>query len=232
MRSWLQQPAEWAAIQKGDQFMFRNQMTHSGFPGEELAMGKALNSDMAAMHLAVVPSVLGIVLPAAPNPIADRDDQYSTGIHIDAAVRSQLRKLLDQHLADTLDLLSQTKQAHWNATGMYFHQFHKLFDRLAKDLDDHANFIAKRITALGGVAKATVRTAAADSRLPELPLDLGDGKCTVGLLEARYAQLAQTTREAIDEVLRLGDADTSNLLTRTSLDLDQARWFLEAHLRA
>lgn len=212
--------------------MFRNEMTHSGFPGEELAISKALNCDMASMHLAVVPSVLRMVLPAAPNPIADRDEQYPASIHIDAAVRSRLRKLLDQHLADTLDLLSQTKQAHWNATGMYFYQFHKLFDRVAKDLDDHANAIAKRITALGGIAKATVRTAAADSRLPELPLDLGDGKCTVALLEARYAQLAQTTRKAIDEAIRLGDADTSNLFTSASVDLDRARWFLEAHLRA
>lgn len=77
-----------------------------------------------------------------------------------------------------------------------------------------------------------MRTAAADSRLPELPLALGDGKCTVGLLEERYARLAQATRKAIDEAIRLGDADTSNLFTCASLDLDQARWFLEAHLRA
>jgi starvation-inducible DNA-binding protein len=216
---------------KGDHFVLLNKMIHSGFSGEELAMSKALNSDMAAMHLAAVPSALCIVLTAAPNPIADRDDQYSTSIHIDAAVHSELRKLLNQHLADTLDLLSQTKQAHWNAAGMHFHQFHKLFDRLAKDLEDHANVIARRITALGGVAKGTVRTAASDSRLPELPLDLGDGKCTVGLLEERYAQLAQTTRKAIDEAIKLGDADTSNLFTRASLDLDQALWFLEAHLR-
>ena len=177
-------------------------------------MSNTLNSDMAAMHLAVLPDALCITLAAAPNPIADGDDQYPTSIHIDAAVRSKLRKLLNQHLADTLDLFSQTKQAHWNAEGMHFHQFHKLFDRLAKDLEDHANVIAKRITALGGVAKATVRTSAADSRLPELPLDLGDGKCTVGLLEERYAQLARTTRKAIDEAIRLGDADTANLFIR------------------
>jgi starvation-inducible DNA-binding protein len=185
-------------------------------------MSEALNGDMPAMNLVVVPD----------NPIMDRHDRYPTSINIDAAVRSKLRKLLNQHLADTFDLFSQTKQAHWNATGMHFHQFHKLFDRLAKDLEDHANVMAKRITALGGIAKGTARTAASDSRLPELPLDLGDGKCTVGLLEERYAQLAQTTRKAIDEAIRLGDADTSNLFTRAARDLDQARWFLEAHLRA
>ena len=40
------------------------------------------------------------------------------------------------------------------------------------------SIIAQPIGTLGGVAKGTVRTAAADSRLPELPLDVGNGKCT------------------------------------------------------
>jgi starvation-inducible DNA-binding protein len=194
-------------------------------------MSNALNGDVAVVDLAVVPEAPCITLADALDLIPNRDE-YSISIPIDTAARLQLRKLLDEHLADTLDLLSQTKQAHWNATGMHFHQFHKLFDRLAKDLDDHANVIAKRITALGGVAKATVRTAAAGSRLPELPLELGDGKCTVELLEARYAQLARTTREAVDEAISLRDADTAKLFTRAARDLDQARWFLEAHLRA
>jgi starvation-inducible DNA-binding protein len=195
-------------------------------------MSEALNDDMAAMDLAVVAGSPCIASAAAPDPVADRDDRYPESIDIDAAVRSEVRELLNQHLADALDLLSQTMQAHLNATATHFHQFHKLFDRLATDLENHANGIAKRITALGGVAQGTVRTAAADSRLAELPLDLGDGKCTVGLLEERYAQLAQTTRTAIDEAIRLGDADTANLFTRAARDLDQARWFLEAHLRA
>jgi len=194
-------------------------------------MSKALNGDMTAMDLAVVPSASCIMLAAAPNAIPDQDDQSPSSIHIDAAVRSTLRKLLNQHLADTFDLFSQTKHAHWNATGIHFRQFHKLFDRLAEDLEDHTGIIAQRIATLGGVAKATVRTAAADSRLPELPLDLGDGMCTVTLLEERYTQLAQATRKGIDKAIRLGDADTADLFTRIARDLDQALWFLEAHLR-
>ena len=193
-------------------------------------MSKALNGDTTAMDLAVLPGAFCIMLAAAPDPIPDRYYQYPTSIHIDTAVPSKLRKLLNQHLADTFDLFSQTKQAHWNAEGMHFYQFHKLFDRLAKDLEDHAKVIAKRITALGGVAKGTV--AATDSRLPGLPLNLGDGKCTVRLLEERYTQLVQTTRKAIGEAISLGDADTAHLFTRVSRDLDQALWFLEAHLRS
>ena len=195
-------------------------------------MSKTLNGNTAAMALTGVPNALCIMLAAAPDPIPDRDEQYLTSTNIDAAARSELRKLLNQHLADTCDLFSQTKQAHWNAAEVHFYQFHKLFHRLAEELEDHADIIAKRITALGGVARGTARTAAADSRLPELPLTLGDGRCAVELLAERYAQLAQATRKAIDDAIRLGDADTSNLFARASRDLDQAVWFLEAHLRA
>jgi starvation-inducible DNA-binding protein len=159
-------------------------------------------------------------------------NDYPTSINIDAAVRSELRGLLNQHLADMVDLFSQTKQTHWNAKGMHFYQFHKLFDRLAEELEDHVDTIAQRITTLGGVAVGTVRTAAADSRLPELPLDLGDGQCTVGLLVERYAKLAETTRNASADAKRLGDADTSELFICLSCDLGKALWFLDAHLRA
>ena len=194
-------------------------------------MSKALNGDMAAMDLAVVRGARCITLAAAPGPLPDGDNRHPSSINIDAAARSKLRKLLNQHLADTFDLFSQTKQVHWNTRSMHFYQFHKLFDRLTQDLEDHANVIAKRIAALGGAAKGTVRTTAADSRLPELPLDLGDGKHTAALVEERYAQLAHTTRKAIAEAIRLGDDDTSNVFIRMARDLDQARWFLEVHLR-
>src|ERR1700694_5351693 len=69
------------------------------FPRKELPLSKSVNGDMTAMDLAVVPSASCIMLAAAPNAIPDQDDQSPSSIHIDAAVRSTLRKLLNQHLA-------------------------------------------------------------------------------------------------------------------------------------
>jgi starvation-inducible DNA-binding protein len=157
---------------------------------------------------------------------------YHTSMDIDALTRAKLGQLLNQHLADTFDLFSQTRQVHWNAKSAHFYQFHRLFDRLAKDLAEHTDAIAERLGALGAVAKGTTRRCAADSRLPELPLELGDGQRTVTLLVERYAQLARTAREASAEAEKLGDTDTSNLLAGVSCDLDEALWFLEVHLRA
>ena len=71
---------------------------------------------------------------------------------------------------------------------------------------------------------------AADSRLPELPLASHDGLKLVSALADRYAALGATTRAAIETSGRAGDADTSDLFTGISRELDKALWFLEAHL--
>ena len=65
--------------------------------------------------------------------------------------------LLNQQLADTFDLYSQVKQAHWNVKGPQFIALHELFDRLAGELQAHVDLIAERATALGGKALGTVR---------------------------------------------------------------------------
>src|ERR1044071_2135764 len=96
---------------------------------------------------------------------------YKTSIDLPAEVREQVITLLNQHLADTFDLYSQTKQAHWNVKGPQFFQLHELFDKLADQLQDFADVIAERVTALGGTALGTVRMSAAASRLPEYPVD-------------------------------------------------------------
>ena len=47
----------------------------------------------------------------------------------------------------------------------------------------------------------------------------------------RYAALAASSRQAIDTADEAGDADTADLFTQLSRDLDKWLWFLEAHLQ-
>jgi starvation-inducible DNA-binding protein len=145
-------------------------------------------------------------------------------------VRQKAIALLNQHLADTFDLYSQTKQAHWNVKGMQFFQLHELFDTLAAAVADDSDLIAERATALGGTALGTARMSAAASRLPEYPLDVVDGRQHVEALTARFANLANTSRAAIDAAASFGDADTADVFTEVSRRLDKHLWFLEAHL--
>src|SRR5262245_51051904 len=123
---------------------------------------------------------------------------HKTSIDLDAETRQQAIELLNQQLADTFDLYSQTKQAHWNVKGMHFIQLHELFDKLAAELLEHVDTIAERSTALGGTALGTARMSAAKSRLPEYSEDIFEGRESVEALVERYADLAATTRAAID----------------------------------
>jgi len=145
-------------------------------------------------------------------------------------VRGKAITLLNQQLADTTDLYSQTKQAHWNVKGMHFYQLHELFDTLADAVEEYVDVIAERATALGGTALGTVRMSAAASRLPEYPVDAVDGRQHVEALTTGFAALAKTSRAAIDTAASFGDADTADVFTEVSRGLDKHLWFLESHL--
>jgi starvation-inducible DNA-binding protein len=156
---------------------------------------------------------------------------YRTSIDLDGETRSQVIDILNQQLADTFDLYSQTKQAHWNVKGPEFFQLHELYDQLATTVLGHVDTIAERATALGGTANGTARQAAAGSRLPDYPDDATGSKDSLQAMVERYAALAATTRAAIDATDNLGDIDTSDLFTAVSRDIDKSLWFLEAHLQ-
>jgi starvation-inducible DNA-binding protein len=155
---------------------------------------------------------------------------YPTHIDLASDVRFQVTSLLNQTLAATLDLKTQTKQAHWNVKGMDFFQLHEMFDEIAGELEEYVDMVAERVTALGGTALGTARIAAANSILPEYDLDAVDGAEHVAALAERFAAYAQHVRDAIGQTDSLGDADTADLYTEISRTIDKRLWFLEAHL--
>jgi starvation-inducible DNA-binding protein len=155
---------------------------------------------------------------------------FPTHNTLSAEIRAKAVSLLNQHLADTFDLMSQTKFAHWNVKGPHFYQLHLLFDKLAETLEEHVDEIAERTTALGGIAMGTARQAAASSRILEFPAAIHKGMDVVAALVERYAALGKTVRTAIDEADEFGDLDTADLFTQVSRDLDQSLYFLESHL--
>ena len=156
---------------------------------------------------------------------------FETAVDLPTRTRVAMIGLLNQELADTADLYSQTKQAHWNVKGIHFYQLHLLFDQLAEKRQGEADELAERATELGGYALGTVRMAAASSRLPEIPTDINAGVDYVRALVERYGIHANNTRAAIDEADEAGDKDTADLFTEISRELDKDLWFLQAHLQ-
>ena len=156
---------------------------------------------------------------------------FSTRIDLPEGDRHAVVELLNQRLAETADLYSQVKQAHWNVKGLDFFQLHELFDTLAAELFPFIDQVAERVTALGGLAHGTARMAASTSGLPEYPLSAIDGTAHLKALIERYAHYTSAVRESIDKADDHNDKTTADLFTEISRTVDKQLWFLEAHLQ-
>ncbi len=156
---------------------------------------------------------------------------FETGNDLPIHLRATMITLLNQQLADTFDLYSQVKQAHWNVKGMHFMQLHLFFDDLAGKLIESADELAERVTALGGTALGTARLAAANSQLPEFPVEIVEGKQVVEVVAQRYSAYGSANRAAIGTAAEHGDQDTADLFTEISRMIDKHLWFIQAHLQ-
>ena len=145
--------------------------------------------------------------------------------------RQALIALLNQRLADSTDLRTQVKWAHWNVKGMHFIQVHELFDSIAGHLEEQTDTLAERVTTLGGVANGTVREAAAKSGLKEADLEASNAESMLKFLVHNVAHHANAMRTAVQESDDLGDAITADVFTQLTRELDKDLWFLEAHLQ-
>src|SRR5437016_1251796 len=153
--------------------------------------------------------------------------QYETENDIPKAVRGELVEILNQQLADIIDLQTQLKQAHWNVKGPHFIGLHELFDKIAEDVENYVDLIAERIVQLGGIAEGTVRVAAARSRLDEYPLDIADGTVHIEAVARVLSTFGREARMTIDETQGLDDADTADIFTEVSRAIDKWLWFVE-----
>ncbi|MGF1466438.1 MAG: DNA starvation/stationary phase protection protein Dps [Sandaracinaceae bacterium] len=147
-------------------------------------------------------------------------------------VRTPMIQLLNERLADTLDLYMQSKQAHWNVEGPSFIALHELFDDVADHAAEWADTVAERVRALGGTAEGTRQAVTERSTLPEYPRDLSSGRGHVDRLAAALADYGAKVRRAIDAADEVGDKDTADLFTEVSRGVDKDLWFVEAHLGA
>ena len=157
---------------------------------------------------------------------------FETENDISQERRAELNTLMNQRLADAVDLQAQMKQAHWNVKGPHFIGLHELFDQIDEAVESYVDLIAERIVQLGGIAEGTVRVAAGRSRLEEYPLDIADGQAHVEAVAKALSTFGHEARETIDQAEELGDADTADIFTEVSRGIDKWLWFVEAHSQA
>ena len=173
----------------------------------------------------------------SPQRAADQDTErrardtklYPTKNDLPESARVEAVRLLNQRLAESIDLQTQCKQAHWNVKGPTFIALHKLFDEINEDVEEYVDLIAERIVQLGGIAEGTVGVVAERSSLIDYPLTLSTGAEHVAALSDALAGFGRIARVGIEEMNELEDADSADILTEISRGLDKWLWFVEAH---
>lgn len=155
---------------------------------------------------------------------------YKTPSQLPEPVRFEIAKLLNERLADGLDLHSHIKVAHWNVRGPQFPSLHPLFEQFATQLAVHNDATAERAVTLGALAVGTARQVAAGSKLPEYPAqttrDLDHVRALVERIEQYLAGVRDTRKLAIER----GDDETVDLLTGIVAEFEKNAWFLRATL--
>lgn len=145
-------------------------------------------------------------------------------------VRTQMVELLNQRVADSVDLMLQAKQAHWNVRGVSFVELHELFDRVAEATAEYMDLLAERVAQLGGQVLGTARVAALRSSLPEYPLQITRGREHVEALSSAMSGFGKEMRRAISSANEANDLDTADVFTEVSRGIDKLLWLVEVHL--
>lgn len=145
-------------------------------------------------------------------------------------IRKPIVKLLNASLADAIHLSLHAKQAHWNVKGPHFFFLHELFDRVYEASVGWIDSLAERAVQLGGAADGTLEGVQKRTKLSGYNVDWTTGREHLEALSDSLAILGKEVRSAIQEAAELGDADTADLLTEISREVDKMLWFNESHL--
>lgn len=163
---------------------------------------------------------------------SDDTKLFSTKNDLPEDKRVEVIGLLNQRLAEAIDLQTQCKQAHWNVKGPSFIGLHKLFDDVNADVESYVDLIAERVVQLGGVAEGTIGAVETRSKLPDYPIGIATGAEHVAALSDALAAFGRAARITIEEMNDLEDSGSADVLTEISRGVDKWLWFVEAHQQA
>jgi starvation-inducible DNA-binding protein len=146
------------------------------------------------------------------------------------AQAESVNQILQERLADLIDLSLTLKHVHWNVNGPGFIAFHEMMDGQTEVVRDLVDALAERITTMGGVA-AGLTGEVAQMRSQNIDYALGRAPVAahLGALDQTYARVCAAHREAAAEI---GETDlvSQDLVVGQTAKLDLNHWFVRAHL--
>jgi starvation-inducible DNA-binding protein len=137
---------------------------------------------------------------------------------------------LQLRTVEAIDLYNAARVAHWNVRGMSFGPLHDLFGKVANGLSDHADTLAERAVALGGIVDADSRAIAEGSTLTEYPKDLSNGEDHCRALFAMMREYVANLYASAKDIDDAGDPMTFDVITGVVLDVEKLAWMIGAHV--
>src|SRR3989442_15800607 len=151
----------------------------------------------------------------------EETSMYQTKNDLPAQTRADVIVILNARLADSIDLMHQAKQAHWNVKGPSFIALHKLFDEIVGAAAKYMDLLAERVVQLGGTAEGTLQAGSKRSTLSEYPLHISAERDHVEALSNAPAAFGKSARQAIDHTDQPGDNASADIFTGISRGPDQ-----------
>ena len=147
----------------------------------------------------------------------------------DNAIKTSI-ETLQKSLVDVIALKLAVKQAHWTMKGPQFIGVHELLDAVYDRTHESSDTIAERIQIIGGQARGALEAVAKEATMKAYPEDTVDVLDHVKELSDRFSHVGGVVRKGIETCSEAGDADSEDLLTEVSRQLDKDMWFIEAHI--
>jgi len=145
--------------------------------------------------------------------------------------RRKLVELLNARLADTIDMQTQMKFAHWNVKGENFYQLHLLFDKHYDEQVELVDTIAERIQILGGVSLAMAADVAETTQLERPPRGREEVPVQLSRLLDAHQVIIRECRKLARRASVLGDDGTNDMVISDVLRTNEMQvWFLSEHL--
>lgn len=142
----------------------------------------------------------------------------------------QIADELTHLLADTYTLYLKTQNFHWNVTGPFFPQLHKLFEEQYIELADAVDVIAERIRALGGHAPASFSEFQKLSSLKDETNKNIEAMTMVSKLLDDHDTLAHHLLIIFDKAEQADDQGTVDMLTERLRAHEKMAWMLRSSL--
>jgi starvation-inducible DNA-binding protein len=150
---------------------------------------------------------------------------------LDADIRSQMCKRLNQLLADSIALRDLYKKHHWQVAGPTFYQLHLLFDKHFNEQLEIVDTIAERIQLLGGVTIAMGGDVAEQTRIPAPPRGREEVPVQISRLLEAHKLIMQECHDLAKAATKVGDDGTNDLVVSDVLRTNELQsWFIGNHL--